>query len=69
MSKKREQKKGGRNCSVLGMIITRKGGPMKDRREPRGGNKNEQVEFLSEVIENESEEIGEEDDICDEDPR
>lgn len=69
MSKKRGQKKVGRNCSVLGMIVTRKGGPMKDRREPRGGNKNEQAELLDEVIENELEEIGEEDDICDEDPR
>ena len=51
MASKREKKEGGRNCSVLGMIITRKGGPMKDRREPRGGDKNEQVELLQEVEE------------------
>lgn len=27
----------------------RKGGPMKDRREPRGGSKNSQAEYLKEV--------------------
>lgn len=40
---------------------------MKDRREERGGDKNEQAEFLQEATEVEpQEESGEEDDICDE---
>ena len=46
--KKRKQKK-ARSLVTLGMILTRKGGFMKDRREPRKGARNEQREFLSEA--------------------
>lgn len=43
--KKRKPKK-ARNLTVLGMILTRKGGFMRDRREPRRGARNEFRELL-----------------------
>ncbi len=43
--KKRKMKK-PRNMVVLGMLLTCKAKVMKDRREPRGGAKNEQRELL-----------------------
>jgi hypothetical protein len=49
-NKKRKRKK-ARNLVILGMILTRHGGPMKDRREPRGGDRNEQRELLEVHIE------------------
>lgn len=36
-----------RSMVVLGMLLTRKGGPMKDRRTPRSGARNRQGDFLS----------------------
>jgi len=38
-----------RNTFVVAMKLGRKAGRMKDRRAPRGGAKNRQREFLSEV--------------------
>ena len=38
-----------RNMVAYGMIFTVKGGPMHDRRDERGGDKNEQQEFLQEI--------------------
>lgn len=46
---KRKRKRQPRNCSVLSMILTRKGGYMKDRREDRKGDKNLQREYLEEA--------------------
>ena len=46
--RKRKQKK-PRNLVVLGMILTRKGGYMKDRREKRKGAHNEQQELLAQA--------------------
>ena len=46
--KKRKPKK-PRSLVVLGMILTRKGGAMKDRRERRGGDRNEQRELLADA--------------------
>lgn len=43
--RKRKQKK-PRSLVTLGMILTRKGGYMKDRREGRKGARNEQRELL-----------------------
>lgn len=42
--RKRKMKK-PRNLVTLTMILTRKGGPMKDRREGRGGARNYQTEY------------------------
>ncbi len=49
--RKRKQKK-PRDLIVLGMILTRKGGPMKDRREKRNKNKDEILERVREEDEN-----------------
>ena len=46
--KKRKPKK-PRNIVVLGMILTRKGGFMRDRRAPRKGSRNEHREFLAQA--------------------
>ena len=46
--RKRKQKK-PRSLVTLGMILTRKGGFMKDRREPRKGARNEHQELLREA--------------------
>jgi len=46
--KKRKMKK-PRNMVVLGMLLTCKKQVMKDRREERGGARNEQREFLNDV--------------------
>lgn len=46
--RKRKQKK-PRNVVVLGMILTRKGGFMKDRREARKGARNEHRELLEQA--------------------
>lgn len=43
--KKRKPKK-PRDLVVLGMILTRKGGFMRDRREPRRGARNKQRDIL-----------------------
>jgi hypothetical protein len=50
MSKKKQKRKSPRrerNMIVLHMINTRKGGPMKDKREPRGGTKNHERDLLN----------------------
>lgn len=44
---KRKQKQ-PRDLITLGMLLTRKGGPMKDRRAPRGGAKNDHRELMKE---------------------
>jgi len=46
--RKRKPKK-PRDLIALGMILTRHGGPMKDRREPRGGARNHQREFRADA--------------------
>lgn len=46
--KKRKPKK-PRNIVVLGMILTRKAGRMKDRRAARGGAKNDQPELTAQA--------------------
>jgi len=45
--KKRKLKK-KRSLVILGMILTRRGGPMKDKREIRGGDHNEQRDLIDE---------------------
>lgn len=46
--KKRKPKK-LRSIVMLGMILTRRGGPMKDRRSARGGAKNDQRELVAQA--------------------
>lgn len=46
--KKRKPKK-PRSLVALGMILTRKGGFMRDRREPRRGARNEHRELLEQA--------------------
>ena len=49
-SKKRpRQLRKPRSLVVLGMIVSRKGGPMADRRLPRGGARNRQREIMAEA--------------------
>lgn len=48
--KKRKPKK-PRSLVVLGMILTRKAGKIKDRRRDRGGSRNKQREMLADVSE------------------
>jgi hypothetical protein len=43
--KKRKRKK-ARELITMAMILTRKGGPMKDKREPKKGSKNKVKEIL-----------------------
>lgn len=47
--KKKRRLKKPRSAVVLGMILTRKGGFMRDRREPRGGARNEQRDLLDQA--------------------
>lgn len=47
---KKKPRKGPRNPTVI-PARQRNGGPMKDKREPRGGNRNEQKDLLEEFLE------------------
>lgn len=52
MSKKKKVKTAPRNPYALDAKSRRAGmAPMKDRRTPRGGSKNKQLEFLKQYIE------------------
>lgn len=46
--KRRKKRRKKRSLVAFAMGITRKGGPMKHRLEPKGGAKNEHREILSE---------------------
>lgn len=47
--KKNRKPKKPRNVVVMGMILTRKGCFMRDRRAPRGGARNEQRDYFDQA--------------------